>query len=504
MAPLTGRDALARTAAASGDDAGNRHLCATPLLGLNDREIQRAGELLTGFLRAYEQSIPAPRIVPEPDRAVLAELLQEPFPRRGIGIDALFREINEKIVPNSTAIAHPRFLAYVLGPSNGIAPFAEAVAAALNQNCNIWQLSPAASVIERKLIAWLCGLFDYPDDAGGIVTSGGSMATLIALATAINDKCGTDFRKTGLQSLRAPLVMYTSAEAHRCVEKDAVILGLGLDNVRKIPVDAEFRMRLDLLQAAVEEDRKAGRQPFCVVAAGGTINTGAVDPMEAIADFCARENLWLHVDGAYGALFVLSDRTRTLLRSCGRADSITLDPHKLLFAPLEAGCLIVRSREKLQRAFSFSSAYLTADQDPLLTNFMDYGPQLSRGFKAFKVWCALQAFGVDAFVQAADHMLDMAGYLEARLRVQASFELLAPVRLSAVCFRLRDRDDEANRTLLARLAGEGTALLGPVSINGRMGLRACVTNYRTTREDIDLVIERLAQLGGESGLSLAP
>jgi aromatic-L-amino-acid decarboxylase len=320
------------------------------------------------------------------------------------------------------------------------------------------------------------------------------MATLVALTTAIHDKCQTDYRQTGLQSIASPLVVYASEEAHRCVEKDAVILGLGLDNVHKIAVDAQFRMRPDLLAAAVRADRKAGKQPFCVVASGGTVNTGAIDPMDDLADFCAKENLWLHVDGAFGALFVLSQSKKPELLPCGRADSIALDPHKLLFAPLEAGCLIVRDREKLRRAFGFTASYLTADQDPLLINYMDYGPQLSRSFKAFKIWCSLRAFGVQAFVDAAEHMLELARYLEDRvLQAQGSFELLAPAGLSVVCFRLANLDDTGNRRVLARLVEEGTALLGPVVIGGRFGIRACITNYRTTREDIDLILDRLLQ-----------
>lgn len=470
-------------------------MSAAPTLNLSDHELERAGTLLTDFLRSYERAIPASSVLPSLDRKVLSDLLQDPFPESGIGVERLFRAITEKIVPNSTAIAHPRFLAYVLGPPNGIAPFAEAIAATLNQNCNFWQLSPAASVIERKVIGWLASLFDYPETAGGILTSGGSMATLVALATAIQAKCAGDFRRTGLQAIRAPLVVYTSEEAHRCVEKDAVILGLGLDNVRKIPVDADFRMRLDCLAAAVREDRAAGKQPFCVVAAGGTINTGAIDPIDALADFCASQDLWLHVDGAFGALFVLSPRLHPQLRPCGRADSIALDPHKLLFAPLEAGCLLVRDRETLRRAFSFSAAYLTAESDPLFTNFMDYGPQLSRSFKALKVWCALQAFGVRAFVDAVEHMLDLARYLADRLLAAPGWELLAPVTLNAVCFRLRDGDEARNQKILAQLVDEGTALLGPVRIQDRYGLRACITNYRTQREDIDLIVDRLQHLG---------
>jgi aromatic-L-amino-acid decarboxylase len=463
-------------------------------LALSDEDIERAGNLLTAFLRSFEQSLHEKPVLPPLDREVLAELRDRPFSQDGIGIEQLFQEIAAKVVPNSTTIAHPRYLAYVLGPPNGIAPFAEAVAAALNQNCNFWQLSPAASVIERKVISWLAGLFGFPKEAGGIITSGGSMATLVAMAAAIQNKFPGDFRKTGLQALAAPLVVYTSEEAHRCVEKSAAILGLGLDNVRKIPVDSEFRMRADLLAAAIRQDREAGKQPFCVVAAAGTINTGAIDPLDDIADLCAAQNLWLHVDGAYGALFVLSPKIKERLLACSRADSIALDPHKLLFAPLEAGCVIVRDREKLRHAFGFSASYIPDQQDPLFTNFMDYGPQLSRSFKAFKIWCSLQVFGVSAFVAAAEHMLAIARYMSEKIQEDAQFELMAPVKLSAVCFRLRNASDVENQRMLTRLIDEGTALLGPVRIGGRFGMRACITNYRTTREDIDLILDRLRQL----------
>jgi len=463
-------------------------------LAFRDAEIERAGSLLTELLRTFEQSLSAKRVLPPLDRAGLEDLRDRPFPQEGIGIEQLFQDIAAKVVPNSTTIAHPRYLAYVLGPPNGIAPFAEAIAATLNQNCNFWQLSPAASVIERKVISWLSELFQFPDEAGGIITSGGSMATLIALVTAIQDKFPGDFRKAGLQSLTAPLVVYTSEEAHRCVEKSAAILGLGLDNVRKIPVDSEFRVRTDLLAAAIRRDRDAGKQPFCVVAAGGTINTGAIDPLNDVADICAAQNMWLHIDGAYGALFVLSSRIKEALQACSRADSIALDPHKLLFAPLEAGCVLVRDREKLRRAFGFSASYIPDEQDPLFTNFMDYGPLLSRSFKAFKIWCALQVFGLNAFTAAIEHMLDIARYMGERIQAQPAFELMTPVTLSAVCFRIRNGSEAENQRILTGLIDEGTALLGPVRLVGRFGMRACITNYRTTREDIDLILDRLKAL----------
>lgn len=466
----------------------------TRRLNLDDREIEQAGALLTAFLRSYEQSIPARSVVPTLDRPALEELFNSPFPADGLGVERLFQLVTEKVVPNSTTIAHPRFLAYVLPPPNGIAPFAEAVAAALNQNCNFWQLSPAANVIERKVIDWLAGLFDFPATSGGMLSSGGSMASLAAIAAAMVDKYPGDFRREGLQAGRARLVLYTSEEAHRAIEKNAVILGLGLENVRKIQVDSAFRMRTDLLEAAVRQDREFGHQPFCVIASAGTINTGAIDPIPELADFCARENLWLHVDGALGALFVLADRSKDQLLPCGRADSMALDPHKMLFAPLEAGCLLVKDRQKLRRAFQFVSSYLTIDPDPLLTNFLEYGPELSRSFKAFKIWCSLQALGVQAFVYAICQTLDMAHYMAGQIQQHETLELLAAVGLNVVCFRIRNRGDAENEAVLRALVDEGTALLGPVRIRGQFGLRACIANYRTQKSDIDLVLNRIGEL----------
>jgi aromatic-L-amino-acid decarboxylase len=463
-----------------------------PALNLSDRELEVAGNLLTEFFRSFESSLAKRRVMPELDREQLTGLLETPFPEAGIGVERLFAEIGETVLPNSTTIAHPRFLAYVQGPPNGIAPFAEAIAATLNQNCNFWQLSPAASVIERKVVSWLGSLFEYPDSAGGILTGGGSMATLMGLSVAMHAKAPIDLRRRGLSALSSPLVAYTSEQAHTCVEKAAATLGLGVENVRKIPVDAQFRMRVDPLEAAVERDRRAGKTPFCVVATAGTVNTGAIDPVAELADVCEREGLWLHVDGAYGALFVLSERANAALRPCGRADSIALDPHKLLFAPLEAGCLLVRDRAKLRAAFAFSSSYLTVEEDPLLANYLDYGPQLSRDFKAFKIWCSLQALGVEAFRLATERMLQVAEHMGRRVSAEPALELLAPVNLTAVCFRFAN--GAPNQEILAALVDEGTALLGPVLIDGRDGIRACVSNYRTRESDVDFVIDRLLEL----------
>ncbi|OLT05699.1 hypothetical protein BJF90_01470 [Pseudonocardia sp. CNS-004] len=464
---------------------------------LDDGERRLANELLGRFLDDHERGLAERPILPEVDRGTLQSLLDDGFPAEGVGVEGFFRDVDERILPNSTAVSHPRFLAYVLGPPNGIGAYADAVAATLNQNCNFWQLSPAASVVERTVLTWLAGLFGFDAErSGGILTGGGSIATLNALTTALHDR-RPDFRTAGLQAGGAPLIVYTSAEAHRCVDKAAAILGLGLDNVRRIPTDEHQRMRTDLLTEAIRADREAGREPFCVVATSGTVTTGAVDPIAEIADLAAVENLWLHVDGAYGALFVLAEQTTHLFDAVSRADSVALDPHKLLFAPLEAGCLIVRDAEKLRRAYAYSSSYLTVQEDPLMRDYMDYGPQLSRNFKALKVWAALRTFGTDAFRSALSGMLDLATHLARRVDEEPSLRLMAPATLTAVCFEVPGLSPDGHAALLARLAAEGTALLGPAVVGGRDGMRACVANHRTTRADVDAVVERLVGLIAE-------
>lgn len=459
---------------------------------LTDGERVRAGERLLALLDRYERELPHAKMLPEPDRDVLAELLTSSMPQRGIGVDGLFDRIEDTILPSSTRVAHPRFLAYVLGPPNGIAAYAEAVAAAINQNCNFWQLSPAASVVERSVLEWLGAVVGYPEGAKGVLTGGGSLATLQALATALDDRV-PGFRESGLQRSAPSLVVYTSVEAHRSVDKAAAILGIGLDNVRHIPTDQQNRMDLAALTRAIDEDRQAGREPWCVVATCGTVATGSIDPLDPIADLCAEQGLWMHVDGAYGALFLLCEEMREDMGGAARADSISLDPHKLLFAPLEAGCLLVRDGAKLRAAYAFDASYLTVAEDPLMTDYMDYGPQLSRNFKALKIWSALQVFGVDSFRAATRRTLHLAQQLAQGIKATAGLTLLAPVNLTAVCFVVDGASEAEQTALIKTLADENTALLGPVLVNGRHGIRACITNHRTTAEDIDLILTRLQQ-----------
>jgi len=464
---------------------------------LTPDQIRDASARLAEILVGYESSLEARAVLPELDRGALRRILEEPWPEEGRPLDALFDEFAEVIIPNSAHIAHPRYLAYVLASPHGLAPFAEALMAALNQSASIWTLSPAANAIEQTVLRWLAELFGFPSDAIGHITSGGSMANLVALQSARDRALGPAARTQGLQGGGAPLQVYTSTEVHGSVDKAVSMLGLGTDHLVRIPVDDRFRIRVDLLRDRIGADRAAGLRPLCVVASAGTVTTGAFDPLRELAALCAEENLWLHVDGAYGALGVLSERIAPLLEGVDAADSIALDPHKLLFNSVEAGCVLLRDREQARRSFGQESSYIARDADPDLIDFVDYGPQLSRSIKAFKVWWAIRAFGRSAYVRTLDRLLSLAKDMGDRIEAHESLELLAPVTFTAVCFRHRQLDEAGNAELLRAVLDSGVAYLGPARVAGVLGLRACFTNLRTTDQDVETVLEAVARLGAE-------
>ncbi|WAC08404.1 MAG: pyridoxal-dependent decarboxylase [Thermodesulfobacteriota bacterium] len=458
---------------------------------------RKAGRLLGELLANYEIDLLNQPVLPQINRDAMRAILTEPLPEEGKPLEELFQEFRDVVVPNSTHVAHPRFLPYVLPSPNGISAFADALASTLNQNCNLWTLSPAANAIEQRVISWFNELFSFPKGSGGIITSGGSMANLTALAVARDTYIGNTARTEGVQGRTSPLILYVSEEVHNSVDKAAVILGLGLNNVRHIPCDSQFRMCMDLLKDAIFRDRREGLSPFCVVGSAGTVTTGAIDPLDTLADFCGEERLWLHIDGAYGALAILSERMQAQLLPAGRAHSLSLDPHKLLFNPLEAGCVLVRNAEDMRSTYSFIPSYLSMVSDSDFLNYAEYGPQLSRSFKALKVWWSLRAYGRKAYARAIENLFDLASYMGERIQAEAELELVAPVTLNAVCVRCRNLTDSQNESVLARLLSEGIAFLGRAQVKGKFCLRACFMNLRTTREDVDHILEEMIRFGEE-------
>lgn len=423
-------------------------------------------------------------------------LIDSELSAEGVPLDKLIAGCRT-ILDLSRHNGHPRFFGYVASPATPVGAYADLIASALNANVTCWRSGPAATEVERMVVRWLGSLINYADNANGLLTSGGSMANLIALMIA-SRKGRPEVASKGLWNASPPLTIYASEEVHMSIAKAADILGLGRDQVRTIGCDARQRMRVDLLRHSIALDRRDGLRPCCVVASAGTTNTGAVDPLNEIANVADEFDLWFHVDGAYGAPAVLDERKRDLFAGLQRADSVSLDPHKWLYVPVDAGCLLFRDAAAARRAFS------TEDADYLKTHgyreeeafaFWDYGVELSRRFRAFKVWLTLQYYGTRRLAQAIGEDISLAAYLGEIVAQADDFELLAPVELSICCFRYvpappktEAEIDRFNERLMELVQKGGRAYLSNATVGGKFALRACITNFRTTRSDIDETI----------------
>ena len=424
----------------------------------------------------------------------------------GVPLEQLIAECR-RVMDLSRHNGHPRFFGYVASPSTPIGAYADLIASALNANITCWRSGPAGTEIERMVVRWLGSLIGYDPDAKGLLTSGGSMANMIALLIASRRKSGAAIAQKGLWNSGPPMTLYASEEVHMSIAKAADILGFGRDQVRVIPCDERQRMRVDLLRQRIDGDLREGLRAFCVVASAGTVNTGAVDPLADIAEVAREFDLWFHVDGAYGAPAVLDERKKHLFAGLERADSVSLDPHKWLYVPVDAGCLLFRDDAAAKAAFN------TEDADYIKTHgytdeeafaFWDYGVELSRRFRAFKVWLTLQYYGSRRIAEAISGDLSLAAYLGEIVNHAADFELLAPVELSICCFRYVPRRgmgdaelDRLNEGIMERVQKGGRAYLSNATVNGRFALRACITNFRTTKADIDETVKAVREAGEE-------
>jgi glutamate/tyrosine decarboxylase-like PLP-dependent enzyme len=431
------------------------------------------------------------------DRVALERALREPPPAAPQDFEAILAQLTEHVLPYGARVDHPRFFGFVPGSPTWPGVLADFIAAGHNIFQGSWLGGAGASEVEIIVLDWFREWIGFPAEATGLFTSGGSAANLIAIA------CARQLRFAG----HSPdAVIYLSQESHSSVERAARILGFRPDRVRKLPVDDRLRLDLAALQAAVNADLAAGLQPFMVIANAGTTSTGAVDPLAELAGVCRADGLWLHVDAAYGGFAVLTTRGRSLLAGLDAADSVTLDPHKWLFQPFEAGCLLVRSPTALEDAFRVLPDYLqdavvgSGDARERPVNFMDRGLQLTRSARALKVWMSLKYFGVEPFRQAIDDAIDHTLRAEHALRESGEFEILSPATLGVVCFRRvvddggRRITDEAvleriNTRLTQDLAASGTALISSTRVRGRYALRFCILSHRTRWEDVASVIE---------------
>ena len=423
-------------------------------------------------------------------RAEMESRLREPPPERSTDFDEILRRLAADVLPFAGHHDHPRFFGYIPSCPTWPGILGDFIASGVNTFQGTWLQSAGASTVELVVIDWFRQWIGYPGQASGILMSGGSQANLTALACA---------RETQPGGRTENAVVYLSSQGHSSVTRALRILGFASEQVRALPVDERYRLRPDALAAAIENDVRAGRQPFLAVANAGATNTGAVDPLTELADVCAERSVWLHVDAAYGGFAVLTARGRTWLEGIERADSVTLDPHKWLYQPYEAGCLLVRDGPLLSTAFHIMPDYL---QDTAVggveVNFADRGIQLTRAARALKLWISLQYFGVEAFRTAIDRSLDLALFAQERIERSPELELLSPATLGVVCFRRRPQgvDEEGtlerlNSELDRRLAESGEGMVSSTRVDGRYALRICVLNHRSRAEDVERVLSWL-------------
>ncbi|HKP03648.1 MAG TPA: aminotransferase class I/II-fold pyridoxal phosphate-dependent enzyme [Chthoniobacterales bacterium] len=396
--------------------------------------------------------------------------------------DELLTRLEKDVFPNNLHVDHPRFFAFVPGPGNFVGTMADALASGFNVFNGTWLGGSAAAAIEMVVIGWFKRFCGFPDSAGGLFTSGGSVANLTALHTARRHKLGDQIQGA---------TIYFSDQTHYSVERALRVIGFAPEQIRKIPSNDRFQLPPESLREAIRSDRNAGRRPFCVVANAGTTNTGAVDPLSDLAELCQKENLWLHADGAYGAATVLCERGREKLGGLDRVDSLSLDPHKWLFQPFECGCVLVREAAHLKAAFQLMPEYMRdVHRHTAETNPADYGIQLTRGFRALKVWLSINTFGLAAFRDAITRGFELAEFAEKELRRRRGCEILSPAEMGIVAFRF-GKDDEVQTALVERMLQDGFAFLTSTTLKGKIALRLCTINPRTTEADIVQTIDRL-------------
>ena len=452
---------------------------------------------VTTLVAEYLGHISERPIWEENHKGKTTSLLATELPLEGVPLQQLLEQCR-RIMELSRQNGHPRLFGYVVSPSTPIGAYADLIASTLNANVTSWRSAPAGTEVEQLVVRWLGSLIGYDDDAKGLLTSGGSMANMIALLIATRRKSGAEASRKGLWNAGPPMTIYASEEVHMSIPKAADMLGFGRDNVRTVACDAERKMRVDELRKRIEEDQRQGLRPVCVVGSAGTVNTGAIDPLDQIAEVAREFDLWFHVDGAYGAPGAMDQSKKALFAGLERADSVSLDPHKWLYVPVDAGCLLFRDQAIAAKAFSTEDAdyiKLHGHADAEAFAYWDYGVELSRRFRALKVWLTLGYYGARRIAEAISKDISLAAYMGELVSQADDFELLAPVELSICCFRYVPKNthgsdlNELNEKIMSAVQKSGRAYLSNATVHGKFALRACITNFRTTKADIEETLE---------------
>lgn len=445
-------------------------------------------------LKYFEEQSRLP-IYPTTNPTDLTSLLASPLPLAPQDPATVMADFAH-VAANGRHNGHPRMFGYVQSAGSFAGVVGDLLASALNQNVTSWRSAPAATTIEHQVIDWLKTMVGFDPAGSGVLLSGGSFANFAGLAAALRASTDVDVNRKGVAALPGTPRIYASTMTHMSIAKGASLLGIGKDAIVAVPVDAAHRMDPGALAEQIASDRASGHHAICVVATAGDVNTGAIDPLDAIADVCAAQQLWLHVDGSYGALAAQSPRVNGAMAAISRADSLSLDPHKWLYAPLDAGCLLVRDVNTLRQAFSEGADYIdvVADRDMSDYAYWDHSPELSRRFRALKIWFILKIHGARAIQQAIDDNIAAAAHLARAIEQSEDFELMAPAPLSIVCFRYRDGDDAFNKRLMLEVQRDGDSYLSNAMIGGRFALRACIVNYRTTAQDVEQLLATLRRV----------
>lgn len=421
-------------------------------------------------------------------------LFDEGLPELPSDPKALLSRIERDVFNSATLNISPNFFGFIMSGGNQLGMIAELLAAAINQNCAKWSVSACHAEMERVVIRWLSEFVGFKPDAAGTLVSGGSVANLTALSVARKVKAPYDVSKVGNFD-QTPMTAYVSSELHFCHERAMDLLGLGRKNLRKIRVKKDHTIDLDALKDQINSDRSDGLTPFCVIGNAGTVNTGAVDPLNALADICFEYGLWFHIDAAYGGPAAGTSLAKHLFAGIDRADSISLDPHKWLYAPFEAGCVLVRNEKELRETFSWSGEFLGKDgEGQSRTDYLDLGLQLSRNFKALKIWLAFKGYGAERIRASIEENIKVMQFFSEMIDYSADFEQLAPSPLSIVCFRYRTKStdkwkDESflaklNKRLASAIEEDRRVFVTGTVVDGKPALRACCVNHRVTRAHV--------------------
>lgn len=471
-------------------------------LQFDDDEMRQFGYRVIDSLVDYYASRAERPVAEKLDYDALDAILREPMPRESSPWSDVLEQFERQVVDTANHVDHPRFFAFIPLANNFVSVMADALAAGYNIFNAVWLQGPGAAQIERLTVDWLRRIFGFPAGAGGAFVSGGSVANLTALAVARQIQLGGDMQGA---------VAYCSDQIHFAVSRGLRVLGFAPEQLRKIPSDENFRLSPPILRDAIAADQALGRRPFCVVATAGTTNTGAVDPLNRLADLCQHENLWLHVDGAYGAPAMLTEQGKRALKGIERADSLALDAHKWLFQPIECGLVLVRDRRWLADTFKEQPEYLKDfEQSGEEINFMYQGIQLTRQFRALKLWMSFKVFGLDAISDAIAVGFEHAQLAERLLRQAGCWEIVTPAQMAIVTFRYQPANGDeqlANcitRKLVGRLLEDGYAFASGTQLRDKTVMRMCTNNPRTTSDEIKATIALMGTLAAELETQLKP